>query len=304
VTWTPSVTPPARWSSAGDGARGEPGSTRRLGLRPAAQTLPGGVWPSSSGMSGDLRALQVRGLCNVQFAVKDDGPTCWSQPRAADRALLARPPACPSPWWPPGHGGATSRAAGRGLLVEPVGGHVSVKERSSFQPLPGVDTLLGPRCARPVRSWASAPPSAGLRQEPDRRRQPAADVGTVFFSLADRTSRRTRGARASPTSLRPGGDVGHRAMLAEEASTSHVVAKVGRTSGKVDAVELIAGQGPTGGQHAARPRPAADGSTSGRRHGASGACSPRWPRPSRAPASRLAATASVRSLQEYTRDDR
>jgi len=69
------------------------------------QTLPGGVVAElERHVRVICEALQVRGLCNVQFAVKDDRAyVLEANPRASRTVpFVAKATACPSPWWPPG----------------------------------------------------------------------------------------------------------------------------------------------------------------------------------------------------------
>jgi len=103
------------------------------------------------------RALKVCGLMNVQFAVQDGDLRARSQsacePHGAFRSQ--------GHWTARGgnrcacHGGQTLAA----LELKPKRlDHIAVKEAvMPFARFPGVDTVLGPKCARPAKSWASIP---------------------------------------------------------------------------------------------------------------------------------------------------
>ena len=180
----------------GHGARrGGRGALGRLGLRPAP---PDPVRrPVVAELERMVRtiaeALQVRGLINVQFAVKDD--------RAY--VLEANPAGQPDrPFRGQGHRGAGGHGGGpgdgrgprwpssarEGCSSSRSTGHVSVKEAVlPFNRFPGVDTLLGPemRSTGEVMgidttfglAFAKSQIAAGNRLPVD---------GTVFLSLADR----------------------------------------------------------------------------------------------------------------------
>jgi carbamoyl-phosphate synthase large subunit len=134
-----------------------------------------------------------------------------------------------------------------GLLTEPVGGHVSVKEAvMPFNRFPGVDTLLGPEM-RSTGEVMGIGATFGLAfaksQIAAGNRLPTG--GTVFLSLADRD--KAGGLEAARQFAALGFDIaatsGTAALLESEGITvGTVVAKVGESQpGKVDAVELIAG---------------------------------------------------------------
>ncbi|MGA2835937.1 MAG: carbamoyl-phosphate synthase large subunit [Acidimicrobiales bacterium] len=196
-------------------------------------------------------ALQVRGLCNVQFAVKDDRAYVLEANPRASRTV---------PFVAKATGVPVAKVAARvmvgatlaelrveGLLVEPVGGHVSVKEAVlPFNRFPGVDTLLGPEM-RSTGEVMGIGATFGLAfaksQIAAGNRLPTS--GTVFFSLADRD--KAAGLEAARQFAALGFEVaatsGTAALLeAEGIAVGTVVAKVGESHpGKVDAVELIAG---------------------------------------------------------------
>jgi carbamoyl-phosphate synthase large subunit len=196
-------------------------------------------------------ALQVRGLINVQFAVKDDRAyVLEANPRASRTVpFVAKATGVPVAMVAARVmvGATLAELRQEGLLRPPVTGHVSVKEAVlPFNRFPGVDTLLGPemRSTGEVMgigstfglAFAKSQIAAGNRLPVD---------GTVFLSLADRDKQaglavarqfRALGFELAATS-------GTAALLeAEGLPVAAVVAKVGDTSpGVVDAVDLIAG---------------------------------------------------------------
>jgi carbamoyl-phosphate synthase large subunit len=187
-------------------------------------------------------ALQVRGLCNVQFAVKDDRAyVLEANPRASRTVpFVAKATGVPVAM-------VAARVMVEGLLVEPVEGHVSVKEAVlPFNRFPGVDTLLGPEM-RSTGEVMGIGTTFGLAfaksQIAAGNRLPTG--GTVFFSLADRD--KAGGLEAARQFAGLGFELaatsGTAALLeAEGIAVGTVVAKVGESHpGKVDAVELIAG---------------------------------------------------------------
>jgi carbamoyl-phosphate synthase large subunit len=196
-------------------------------------------------------ALEVRGLCNVQFAVKDDRAYVLEANPRASRTV---------PFVAKATGVPVAMVAARvmvgstlvelreeGLLCEPVGGHVSVKEAvMPFNRFPGVDTLLGPEM-RSTGEVMGIGTTFGLAfaksQIAAGNRLPVG--GTVFLSLADRD--KEGGLEAARQFARLGFELaatsGTAAMLeAEGIAVATVVAKVGESHpGVVDAVDLIAG---------------------------------------------------------------
>jgi carbamoyl-phosphate synthase large subunit len=196
-------------------------------------------------------ALQVRGLCNVQFAVKGDRAyVLEANPRASRTVpFVAKATGVPVAMVAARVmvGATLAELRTEGLLVEPVGGHVSVKEAvMPFNRFPGVDTLLGPemRSTGEVMgigatfglAFAKSQIAAGNRLPTE---------GTVFFSLADRD--KMGGLEAARQFAALGFQIaatsGTAALLESEGVTvGTVVAKVGESHpGNVDAVELIAG---------------------------------------------------------------
>jgi carbamoyl-phosphate synthase large subunit len=196
-------------------------------------------------------ALQVRGLINVQFAVKDERAyVLEANPRASRTVpFVAKATGVPVAMVASRVmvGATLAELRQEGLLTEPVTGHVSVKEAVlPFNRFPGVDTLLGPemRSTGEVMgigttfglAFAKSQIAAGNRLPVE---------GTVFLSLADRDKAAGLDAARQFASL--GFDLaataGTAAMLeAEGVRVATVVAKVGDSHpGVVDAVDLIAG---------------------------------------------------------------
>ncbi len=196
-------------------------------------------------------ALEVRGLCNVQFAVKDDQVyVLEANPRASRTVpFVAKATGVPVAMVAARVmvGATLAELRTEGLLCEPVGGHVSVKEAVlPFNRFPGVDTLLGPemRSTGEVMgigatfglAFAKSQLAAGNRLPTE---------GTVFLSLADRD--KAGGIEAARTFAELGFSLaatsGTAALLESEGiEVATVVAKVGTPHpGAADAVELIAG---------------------------------------------------------------
>jgi carbamoyl-phosphate synthase large subunit len=216
------------------------------------QTLPGGVVAElERHVRVICEALQVRGLCNVQFAVKDDRAyVLEANPRASRTVpFVAKATGVPVAMVAARVmvGATLAELRAEGLLTDPVGGHVSVKEAVlPFNRFPGVDTLLGPEM-RSTGEVMGIGATFGLAfaksQIAAGNRLPTS--GTVFFSLADRD--KAAGLEAARAFAALGFDLaatsGTAAMLAGEGVTvGTVVAKVGEDHpGRVDAVELIAG---------------------------------------------------------------
>jgi carbamoyl-phosphate synthase large subunit len=196
-------------------------------------------------------ALDVCGLINVQFAVKDDRAfVLEANPRASRTVpFVAKATGVPVAMVAARVmvGATLAELREEGLLCEPVTGHVSVKEAVlPFNRFPGVDTLLGPEM-RSTGEVMGIDTTFGLAfaksQIAAGNRLPAS--GTVFFSLADRDKRAglevardfaAQGFELAATS-------GTAAMLEEEGiAVATVVAKVGDSHpGVVDAVDLVAG---------------------------------------------------------------
>jgi carbamoyl-phosphate synthase large subunit len=194
-------------------------------------------------------ALDVRGLCNVQFAVKDDQAyVIEANPRASRTVpFVAKATGVPVAMVAARVmvGATLAELADEGLLSDPVVGHVSVKEAVlPFNRFPGVDTLLGPemRSTGEVMgidrtfglAFAKSQIAAGNRLPTE---------GTVFLSLADRD--KAAGLDAARQFSVLGFDLAATsgtaaALEAAGIPVSTVVAKVGDPEGE-DAVALIAG---------------------------------------------------------------
>ncbi len=259
-------------------------------------------------------ALDVRGLCNVQFAVKDDvAYVLEANPRASRTVpFVAKATGVPVAMVAARVmvGATLSELRAEGLLRDPVSGHVSVKEAVlPFNRFPEVDTLLGPemRSTGEVMgigttfglAFAKSQIAAGNRLPSE---------GTVFFSLADRD--KASGMAVARQFADLGFEVvatsGTAAMLqAEGVPVATVVAKVGdRAPGEVDAVEMIAG----GKVHLVVNTPRGRGPRADGAHIRAAALTHQVPCLTTVAAARAAAAGiadwirhplSVRSLQEY-----
>ena len=194
-------------------------------------------------------ALEVVGLINVQFAVKDGRPyVLEANPRASRTVpFVAKATGVPVAMVAARlmTGSTLDELRAAGLLRPPTAGDwVSVKEAVlPFGRFPGVDTLLGPemRSTGEVMgmgstfglAFAKSQIAAGMRLP---------DEGTVFLSLADRD--KAGGLEAARTFSTLGfalaATSGTAAFLeSHDVPVTTVVAKVGE-SGAADAVELIA----------------------------------------------------------------
>ena len=212
----------------------------------------------------------MRGLLNVQYAVKDGELFVIEANPRASRTVPFVSKATGVPLAKVAArvmvGATLAELRDEGLLRPPAdGGHIAVKEAVlPFNRFPDVDTVLGPEMRSHRRGDGHRPlVRPGVRQEPDRGRQPAA-VG------------RARSSSRSPTATRPPGMVAARrfaelgftlvatagtaaALEAEGLKVDAVVGKLTaddrRRQAGLDAVELLAvGQGRPGGQHAPGPR--------------------------------------------------
>jgi carbamoyl-phosphate synthase large subunit len=196
-------------------------------------------------------ALSVRGLINVQFAVKDDRAyVLEANPRASRTVpFVAKATGVPVAMVAARVmvGATLDELRHEGLLCEPVTGHVSVKEAVlPFNRFPGVDTLLGPEM-RSTGEVMGIGETFGLAFAKSQiaAGNPLPVAGTVFFSLADRDKR--AGLDAARQFVALGFELaatsGTAAMLdAEGVPVATVVAKVGDPGpGVVDAVDLIGG---------------------------------------------------------------
>jgi carbamoyl-phosphate synthase large subunit len=203
-------------------------------------------------------ALEVVGLCNVQFAVKDDAAfVLEANPRASRTVpFVAKATGVPVAMVAARVmvGATLAELRAEGLLRPPATGHVSVKEAVlPFNRFPGVDTLLGPEM-RSTGEVMGIDATFGLAfaksQIAAGNRLPTS--GTVFLSLADRD--KSAGLEVARQFVALGFELaatsGTAAMLESEGlPVGTVVAKVGTgagggggsAGGEVDAVELIAG---------------------------------------------------------------
>jgi carbamoyl-phosphate synthase large subunit len=193
-------------------------------------------------------ALDVRGLLNVQYAVKDDEVYVIEANPRASRTV---------PFVSKATGVPLAKAAARlmvgatladlraeGIVHPPAaGGHVAVKEAVlPFDRFPGVDTILGPEM-RSTGEVMGIDRSFGLAfaksQAAAGNRLPAS--GTVFLSLADRDKAAGIGLarRFVELGFALAATAGTAAAIeADGLPVATVVAKVGEGSG-ADAVDLI-----------------------------------------------------------------
>jgi carbamoyl-phosphate synthase large subunit len=197
-------------------------------------------------------ALEVRGLLNVQYAVKDGQVFVIEANPRASRTV---------PFVSKATGVPLAKAAARvkagatldelrleGLLRPPSNaGHVAVKEAVlPFNRFPTVDTVLGPEM-RSTGEVMGVDRSFGLAFAKSQAGagNPLPASGTVFLSLADRDK------RAGMLVARRFADLGFAlaatagtasALEAEGLKVAEVVAKVGEAESETtaDAVELIA----------------------------------------------------------------
>jgi len=212
-------------------------------------TLSGAVIARIEQHTGELAdALQVIGLLNVQYAVRDDEVRVIEANPRASRTVPFVSKATGVPLAKVAArvmlGASLAELRDEGIMREPVrGGHIAVKEAVlPFEKFPEVDTLLGPemRSTGEVmgidRSFGLA---FGKSQIAAGNRLPSR--GTVFFSLADRDKR--SGVRAARRFSELGFSVVATAGTAtalerEGIAVDEVVAKLGEAVG-VDAVDLI-----------------------------------------------------------------
>ncbi len=193
-------------------------------------------------------ALDVRGLLNVQYAVKDGGVYVIEANPRASRTVPFVSKATGVPLAKVASrimvGATLAELRDEGLVRPPAeGGHVSVKEAVlPFNRFPDVDTILGPEM-RSTGEVMGIDRSFGLAfaksQAAAGSRLP--EQGTVFLSLADRD--KAGGLAAA----RRFADLGFRivattgtaaACEAEGIPVEAVVAKIGDEQG-MDAVDLI-----------------------------------------------------------------
>jgi carbamoyl-phosphate synthase large subunit len=197
-------------------------------------------------------ALDVRGLCNVQYAVKDEQVfVIEANPRAsrtvpfvskATGVPLAKVAARVMA------GASLATLRDEGLLGPPSdAGHVAVKEAVlPFNRFPTVDTVLGPEM-RSTGEVMGVDRSFGLAFAKSQAGagNPLPETGTVFLSLADRDKAAgllvaRRFAELGFTLVATAGTA--EALRADGLTVQSVVAKVGEDhdASVADAVELIA----------------------------------------------------------------
>ena len=193
-------------------------------------------------------ALDVCGLLNVQYAVKDGQVSVIEANPRASRTVPFVSKATGVPLAKVAArvmlGATFAELRAEGLLQPPAGGgHVAVKEAVlPFDRFPEVDTILGPEM-RSTGEVMGIDRSFGLAfaksQAAAGNLLPAS--GTVFFSLADRDKRSGLGAARRFTELgfAIAATAGTAAALeAEGLPVATTVAKVGEGNG-ADAVDLI-----------------------------------------------------------------
>src|SRR5680860_375541 len=215
------------------------------------QTLPASVVATIEWHTRALAdALDVRGLLNVQFAVKDGEVFVLEANPRASRTVPFVSKATGVPLAKVAArvmlGSTLAELRAEGVLGAPAtGGHVAVKEAVlPFNRFPDVDTLLGPEM-RSTGEVMGIDRSFGLAfaksQAAAGNRLPG--EGTVFLSLADRDK------PAGMVAARRFADLGFavvatagtsRALEAQGVVAQALVAKVGDELGAgIDAVELI-----------------------------------------------------------------
>ena len=208
-------------------------------------------------------ALDVIGLVNVQFAVKDGVVfVLEANPRASRTVpFVAKATGVPVAMVAARVmlGSSLSELRSEGLLTEPSeGGHVSVKEAVlPFGRFPGTDTLLGPemRSTGEVMgvgatfgiAFAKSQIAAGTRLP---------DSGTVFMSLADRD--KAAGLELARAFCELGFEIaatsGTAAYLAARGvPVATVAAKVGEPGSPNAASLIVSRRGSAGREHAAGP---------------------------------------------------
>ncbi len=196
-------------------------------------------------------ALDVRGLINVQYAVKDDVVHVIEANPRASRTVPFVSKATGVPVAKVAArvmvGASLSELRSEGLLPErgEGGTHVAVKEAVlPFNRFPGVDTVLGPEM-RSTGEVMGIDRTFGVAfvksQAAGGNLLPA--VGRVFLSLADRD--KPAGLRAARLFAEAGFTIAATAgtataLEADGIPVEVVVAKVGEEAGGRDAVELIA----------------------------------------------------------------
>ena len=196
-------------------------------------------------------ALDVRGLINVQYAVKQGQVFVIEANPRASRTVPFVAKATGVPLAKVASrvmvGATLSELRTEGLLVPPVrGGHVSVKEAVlPFNRFPEVDTILGPEM-RSTGEVMGIDVTVGLAfaKSQNAAGNTLPTAGEVFVSLTDRD-------KAAGLDIARGLVALGFAIVATEGTARHfeangirvgtIVGKLGDTDGRTDAVELIAG---------------------------------------------------------------
>ncbi|HVM65198.1 MAG TPA: carbamoyl-phosphate synthase large subunit [Acidimicrobiales bacterium] len=214
-------------------------------------TLPAvAIWAIERHTRAIADALDVRGLVNVQYAVKSDQVFVIEANPRASRTVPFVAKATGVPWAKVAArvmvGATLQELRDEGLLRDPVtGGQVSIKEAVlPFDRFPDVDTVLGPEM-RSTGEVMGVDRTFGLAFAKSQiaAGDPLPASGTVFFSLADRD--KEAGLEVARRFVELGFDMaatsGTAAFLeAAGVPVALLVAKPGDGSGLADAVELIA----------------------------------------------------------------
>jgi len=195
-------------------------------------------------------ALHVRGLVNVQYAVKAGQVFVIEANPRASRTVPFVAKATGVPWAKIAArvmvGATLEELRGEGLMRDPVwGGHVSVKEAVlPFDRFPDVDTVLGPEM-RSTGEVMGIDRTFGLAFAKSQiaAGDPLPASGTVFLSLAERD--KAAGLEVARRFADLGFELAATAGTAEYLRRAGVdvaveVAKVGEDDGRADAVQLIA----------------------------------------------------------------
>jgi carbamoyl-phosphate synthase large subunit len=195
-------------------------------------------------------ALDVRGLVNVQYAVKQDQVFVIEANPRASRTVPFVAKATGVPWAKVAArvmvGATLAELRHEGVLRDPVvGDQVSIKEAVlPFDRFPDVDTVLGPEM-RSTGEVMGIDRTFGLAFAKTQiaAGDPLPVSGTVFLSLADRD--KEGGLDAARRFVDLGFDIAATAgtadyLRAAGLPVAQLVAKPGDGSGLADAVELIA----------------------------------------------------------------
>ncbi len=195
-------------------------------------------------------ALDVRGLVNVQYAVKAGQVFVIEANPRASRTVPFVAKATGVPWAKIAArvmvGATLEELRAEGLMRDPVwGGHVSVKEAVlPFDRFPDVDTVLGPEM-RSTGEVMGIDRTFGLAFAKSQiaAGDPLPASGTVFLSLAERD--KAAGLEVARRFADLGFEIAATAGTAEYLRRAGVdvaveVAKVGEDDGRADAVQLIA----------------------------------------------------------------